>query len=105
MIPARIKKERKRGSRKPESARVVDRTSKFGNPYKVGEPGVPDRATAVQLYERDLLAGTLRGYKRPKVLITIEMIRSELRGHDLARSCELDGQPCHADVLLKIANS
>jgi len=32
--------------------------------YKVGEPGVPNLATATRLYERDLLAGHLRGYKR-----------------------------------------
>jgi hypothetical protein len=29
--------------------------------------------------------------------------RAELRGHDLACWCPLD-QPCHADVLLELAN-
>lgn len=33
----------------------------------------------------------------------IDEIRAELRGHDLACWCPLD-QPCHADVLLEIAN-
>ena len=28
----------------------------------------------------------------------------ELRGKDLACWCPVDGQPCHADVLLRIAN-
>jgi len=32
------------------------------------------------------------------------MIRAELRGKDLACFCPLD-QPCHADVLLEIANN
>ena len=27
-----------------------------------------------------------------------------LRGHDLACWCPLDGGPCHADVLLELAN-
>jgi hypothetical protein len=34
------------GVRKPTRARVVDRRSYYGNPYKVGSAGVPDRATA-----------------------------------------------------------
>ena len=33
----------------------------------------------------------------------VEQIRAELRGKDLACWCPLD-QPCHADVLLEIAN-
>jgi hypothetical protein len=35
---------------------------------------------------------------------TKEKIRAELRGKNLACFCPLD-QPCHADVLLKIANA
>lgn len=35
---------------------------------------------------------------------TIARIQAELRGKNLACWCSLD-QPCHADVLLKIANS
>ncbi len=35
---------------------------------------------------------------------TIEVIRAELRGRDLVCWCPLD-QPCHADVLLKLANA
>jgi hypothetical protein len=89
---------------KPEGVRIVDRTTIFGNPYKVGEPGVPDRATATRLYERDLLAGRLRGYTRPNVVISVEIVQDELRGFDLACFCEVDGEPCHADVLLAIAN-
>jgi hypothetical protein len=67
-MPRRIQRKRTRGWVKPEGVRVVDRTTIFGNPYKVGEPGVPDQATAVRLYERDLLAGNLRGYRRPMSL-------------------------------------
>jgi hypothetical protein len=35
--------------------------------------------------------------------ITIEDARRELRGRDLACYCPLD-EPCHADVLLEVAN-
>ena len=33
-----------------------------------------------------------------------EAARRELRGHDLACFCRLD-EPCHADILLRIANA
>ena len=48
------------------------------------------------LSRRDLLAGKLK--------ISLEDARRELAGHDLACWCSLDG-PCHADVLIEIANS
>ena len=35
---------------------------------------------------------------------TLDDIRSELRGKNLACWCPLD-QPCHADVLLELANA
>ena len=48
--------------------------------------------------------GTVRSYEgvfgKPP---TTREIRKELRGKNLACFCPLD-QPCHADVLLKIAN-
>ncbi len=31
-------------------------------------------------------------------------ISAQLRGKDLACWCRLDGRPCHADVLLRLAN-
>jgi hypothetical protein len=43
-----------------------------------------------------LLAGKLK--------VSIEDARRELKGRDLACWCSLDG-PCHADVLIEIANS
>jgi hypothetical protein len=35
--PRRIRRERKRGWRLPEGAKIVDRTSRWGNPFKIGE--------------------------------------------------------------------
>jgi hypothetical protein len=89
----------------PSNAKVIDRRSDWGNPHKVGMPGVSDRATAVALYERDLLAGTLTGYKSDRPL-TIEDAKRELCGLDLVCSgCKEDGLPCHGDVLLRYANA
>ena len=53
------------------------------------------RDEAVARYRDDLLHGRLA--------VTVEDVKRELRGHDLACYCPLD-EPCHADVLLHIAN-
>ena len=39
----------------------------------------------------------------PEGRAVAEAAKVELRGHDLACWC-YDGEPCHADVLLRIAN-
>ena len=93
-----------RRSKFPPNTKAIDRRSDWGNPYIVGSPGVPDRETAVQLYECDLLAGKLRGYRSGRPLSVDDAIR-ELRGFDLVCSgCPDDGQPCHGTILLRIAN-
>ncbi len=48
--------------------------------------------------DRELWARRIGGGGHP-----VEAIRSELRGRDLCCWCPLD-QPCHADVLLELAN-
>lgn len=57
------------------------------------------RAQVVELFRRAVLTDTGRYRNTPSVA----EIRAELRGRDLACWCPLD-QPCHADVLLAIAN-
>jgi len=55
----------------------------------------------VAMYRDDLTAGTLSidgGFP-----LSVDDARHELAGRDLACWCPLD-QPCHADVLLEIAN-
>ncbi len=91
-LPRRLQLSRKKGFRLPAGALVVARPTKWGNPYK---PGKLTRAQAVASYRRDLMAEKLR--------VSAADARIELRGHDLACWCSLDG-PCHADVLLKVAN-
>jgi Domain of unknown function (DUF4326) len=89
----------------PPGAKAIDRRGDWGNPHKVGQPGVPDRATAVALYEQCLLAGILTGYKSGRPL-TVADAKRELGGFDLVCcGCEQDGLPCHGDVLLRYANA
>jgi hypothetical protein len=90
--PKRVQQRRTRGWRKPVGALSVARPHKWGNPFEVGNtPGVRTNEEAVRLY-RLWLPGSL-------LLADI----GELTGHDLMCFCPLD-QPCHADVLLELAN-
>ena len=104
--PKRIQLSRKKGWRKPEGAVVVSRPSGFGNPFKIDEHRTA--AECVELYTR-----LFQGYASLGVGISpadqwkyrnyvIDRL-SEIRGKDLCCWCPLD-QPCHADVLLQIAN-
>lgn len=93
--PRRIQLRRTAGWRKPEDAVVVSRPSRWGNPHPFAKPTREERARVVELYRRDLAAGRLA--------FTADDVRRELAGHDLCCWCPLDG-PCHADVLLEVAN-
>jgi len=96
--PKRVR--RRRGVALPPGGRYVGRPTRWGNPY-VWRPGelrsgrvqVRDRAEAIARYEADLRADPAR----------VADVRAVLRGVDLACWCPLD-EPCHADVLLRVAN-
>ncbi|EIU48439.1 DUF4326 domain-containing protein [Mycobacteroides abscessus] len=100
-MPERIQLRRTKGWRKPEGAIVVSRPSRWGNPYRADG----NRPQAVALF-RDMLqrAPVGDGGWGLDGESVFDTIRRELRGHDLACWCPLD-QPCHADVLLEIANA
>lgn len=119
-------RERRRGWRKPDGSVCVTRPLKWANPYGVDSspvggwivcrsgaffrtPGpnaldppphifgrrLDAQWFAVQLYRAHLLRGpcaTLRA-----------LARDELGGRDLCCWCK-PGEPCHADVLIEIAN-
>jgi hypothetical protein len=100
MTPRRIQRKRTKGWGMPENTVYVGRPTKWGNPFIPGKdnPFIPDRKVedlrhAVCLYRAH---ATLN-----KELV--EAAKFELRGKDLACWCPLN-QPCHADVLLELAN-
>jgi len=111
MIPQRLQLSRKKGWRMPANTLKVDRTSQWGNPYMIGRPisgkavrkwafvieatdvQAVDRAEAVQLFA-DLLFKDRNAQSK---------VKRALVGKHLACWCSLDG-PCHADVLLQVAN-
>lgn len=120
--PRRIQLSRHKGWRLPSNTVKVDRTTRFGNPFKVlpGDNGTwevtegrrqwPGRASKIEAQElsislfREEIAGTASNSADRAVLYpsTSEIIEA-LRGRNLACWCGL-GSPCHADVLLEIAN-
>jgi hypothetical protein len=114
MAPQRIRQRRTKGWRKPEGAVGCARPSRYGNPFSTAKAAdiwiVHDirigkvvagcsseeaaRRYAVELFAADLAAGRLA--------VTVEDVREELAGRDLMCFCGA-GQPCHVDVLLRVA--
>lgn len=72
------------------------------NKVYVGRPGKFGNAFDVATYGRRLAIFNFRQRMRNMKLINPEFFE-ELRGKNLACWCRLD-QPCHADVLLELAN-
>lgn len=119
-MPERIQRKRTKGWRMPEGAVYVGRLTIWGNPFTVdaevqvsmgagGEIAVirTTPAMAADCY-RDLIEGRLsyQGLTHPDDRAYVDAWHEALatiRGRDLACWCPLD-QPCHADVLLEVAN-
>lgn len=153
-MPQRIQRKRTAGWKMPAGAVVVDRTTKWGNPFRLGDesrglvrfgpkhlerfgrewdyegrisgPGTSHhlwfskddvvetyvrwatREEVVELYRLTLtdptpgmrMAWPSRGGRFLEV--TVDDIRRELAGKDLACFCRLD-EVCHADALLSLA--
>jgi hypothetical protein len=86
-VPERIQLKRTKGWKLPPNTVKVDRTTRWGNPYKIGTCLIPDAQAAVEAFEANLPLGDF----------------FQLRGKNLACWCK-PGTPCHADVLLRVAN-
>lgn len=123
--PKRIQRKRTKGWRMPENCVCVTRPGKWGNPFRVnqnddgtwsvvacdGTVAIP-KATredagrgAVRLFRAYLANdGSQPGAIRDSGGAALAAFaKEELRGKDLACFCPI-GQPCHADVLLELAN-
>jgi len=103
-MPDRIQLRRTKGWRLPPNTISVASSSAWGNPFVVGgidhktRERIADRAHAVRLFEE-------RWFGPDSIArnIIVEQAIAQLRGFNLACWCPL-GQPCHADVLLRVAN-
>lgn len=127
--PVRIRLSRAKGWRKPEGAIVVSRPSRWGNPWKPGDPGridmldieltaprALDRADCAHYFgawlrgEWTLLPDRLTPLGVVSALREFDERREALlaalpavRGRALCCWCPLDA-PCHGDALLELAN-
>lgn len=118
MSAQRIQRKRTPGWRKPEGAVIVDRTSRFGNPFTVAdaiEAEYSNPRRAVVSHFRAWLEGHADYqdvYKVGGRVLDRRRILAELpslKGKDLVCPCpspEDGGQDhCHARVLMELANA
>lgn len=119
--PIRIQLRRTKGWRMPENTVKVDRSTKFGNPYLIerqsGKVWDPVACTwQGGLHSVRLLDGPYwyrcNLSRAEAAALSCQMFATEaapsmdlthLRGKNLACWCPIDA-PCHADVLLELAN-
>lgn len=98
-MPKRIQRKRTKGWKMPENAVSVTRPGVYGNPFVVGRDGTAAECVAKYraTWDRALK------YDYPYAPFGDAVYTGPLQGKDLACWCAPD-QPCHADVLLEIAN-
>jgi hypothetical protein len=112
MKPVRVQRKREKGWKMPANTVYVGRPSRWGNPFRIGEE--VDQA-AVRGWEwkfrspRHVCKDAQEAVRKFAGCLGLDdcmiaEVRRELKGKNLACFCPLD-HPCHADVLLEIANS
>jgi len=106
-MPKRIHRERTKGWRLPPNTVCVTRPGKWGNPF------YPGSGYSMGYFDADMQMvlppatpeNCVKWYR--KHIEVDQRLRAEakkdLRGKNLACWCKV-GEPCHADVLLEIAN-
>jgi hypothetical protein len=98
--PRRIQRRRTRGWRMPENTVSVCRPGKFGNPFVVTEDRT--QAEAITAFRIWLTVDSCHANMPDRKQRILDGL-PELRGKNLACYCK-EGSPCHADVLLELAN-
>lgn len=112
--PQRIQLSRKKGWRMPPNTVKVDRTTPYGNPFKVSRMVYEDNGevqwavelgSGVRIFKTkaEAIADSVALFEHSRVAELIRRAPGTLRGKNLACWCR-PGSPCHADVLLRIAN-
>ena len=101
-MPERIQRKREKGWKMPPNTVSVTRPGRWGNPFKIirGSVTANTPEDVIWTYRRWLNGSHSNGVTPP----SYEEIREQLAGKNLACFCKI-GDPCHADVLLEIANS
>jgi len=106
MKPIRVRLSRTKGWRMPPNTVKVDRSTDWGNPFKATDICLT-KSKQFELGQPIGVVGAVQAFRNS---IESNLHRSEtkhflrkLRGKNLACWCPI-GSPCHADVLLDLAN-
>ena len=107
-MPKRIQRRRVKGWRMPENCVSVTRPGKWGNPYPPGSLQKFRDVESGQEFEGRIVdvKGSLSFFRQYAVRRAVNSPEwfAPLRGKDLACWCA-EGQPCHADILIELANA
>lgn len=100
--PVRIQRSRQHKQVSPNRLPIVyvGRPSKWGNPFKVGTI-INDPISGDKIKTLRNIDDVLHWYKNYLRYRNIDL--AELKGKNLSCWCKV-GEPCHADILLEIAN-
>ena len=112
--PQRIQRRRSKGWTMPPNTVYVGRPSKWGNPFSVRDAEAAGlnfrsaehaRAVVVRHFRWWLDGDRVHWMGKESDAAAAAILNNihDLRGKNLACWCPLDG-PCHADVLLELAN-
>lgn len=114
-MPRRIQRKRTKGWRMPEGVIYVGRPGAWGNPFGKDDASLMLYRNAVKgIWDPSLVFGlTLtvvreiyqkyEAFQNQFARHPLDVARGYLRGKDLACWCK-EGAPCHADILLELAN-
>ncbi|WP_341719986.1 DUF4326 domain-containing protein [Micromonospora sp. FIMYZ51] len=111
MSPQRIQRKRTRGWSRPDNAVIVDRTSRWGNPFRVADcldaevaaNEADARKVCVAAFDAWLDGEPEYAHVEPARRERILAELHTLAGKDLACTCA-PGLLCHGDVLIRRAN-
>lgn len=114
MTPQRIQLSRAKGWRMPPNAIKCDRTTRWGNPYRIG---LPVDMVQVRRWGWDIspqgravvCQDAAEAVRRFRHCVAMDeafhpFLRQALGGRDLACWCGLGEPWCHVDVLIDVAN-
>jgi hypothetical protein len=103
-VPERIQRKREKGWKAPTNTVFVGRGTKWANPYW---PGVSVQLKGNGTHRHMTAEDALARYRRDLPYLIDKNFGpldiSELRGKNLMCWCKI-GAPCHADILLEVAN-
>jgi hypothetical protein len=113
--PVRVQRKRTKGWRKPDNTVNVTRPGKWGNPfdlkaeenklYMERKPrGLFRSIKEIAEVEAQARVNAVDHFKSSRTAADKALIKQELKGKNLMCWCK-EGEYCHGDILLQIANS